>query len=131
VFDGLLDEAVAKHPDVVLISGSSNDLGGDDAALAAETDSVVTTLRTDLPKATIVGVSTVWNDTATPDQMDDINEQVRAAIASADGTYFDIGQPLAGHRDWLQKDDVHPTAHGQRVLAKAIAGAIRGAKLKF
>jgi acyl-CoA thioesterase-1 len=131
VFNGLLAEAVAKHPDVVLISGSSNDLGGDNSALAAETDSVVTTLRTDLPKATIVGVSTVWNDTATPDQMDDINEQVRAAIASVGGSYFDIGQPLAGHRDWLQKDDVHPTSHGQRVLAKAIAGAIRGAKLTF
>ena len=87
------------------------------------------TLRDAPPKATIVGISTVWNDTKTPDQMDDINEQVRTAIKQVDGVYLDIGQPLAGHRNWLQADDVHPTAKGQRELAKAIAGAIRSAKL--
>ncbi len=130
-FSGLITKAVALHPDLILISGSSNDLGADNAALATEADDVVQSLRSALPTATIVGISTVWNDTATPDQMDDINEQVRAAVRAAKGLYLDIGQPLAGHRSWLQSDDVHPTVRGQNELAKVIAGSIRDAKISL
>ncbi|MHC5795577.1 SGNH/GDSL hydrolase family protein [Lacisediminihabitans sp. FW035] len=130
-FSGLVSEAVALHPDLILISGSSNDLGVDNDQLKTETDSVVASLRAKLPKTTIVGISTVWNDTVAPDQMDDINEQVRTAILAVKGTYLDIGQPLAGHRSWLQSDDIHPTARGQQQLAKVIAGAIRSAKLSI
>jgi len=128
-FSGLVSEATALHPDLILISGSSNDLGIDNAQLSTQTESVVSSLRAELPKTTIVGISTVWNDTVAPDQMDDINEQVRSAILAAKGTYLDIGQPLAGHRSWLQSDDIHPTDRGQQQLAKVIAGAIRSAKL--
>ena len=128
-FSDLVDDAVAIHPELILISGSSNDLGVDNTQLSSDTASVVSSLRAKLPTATIVGISTVWNDTVAPDQMADINEQVRAAILAVEGTYLDIGQPLAGHRLWLQLDRVHPTARGQKELAKAIAGAIRNAKL--
>ena len=130
-FSGLVSEAVALRPDLILISGSSNDLGIDNVKLTTETDSVVTSLRAALPTTTIIGISTVWNDTAAPNQMDDINEQVRTAILAVKGTYLDIGQPLAGHRSWLQSDDVHPTVRGQQELAGVIAGAIRSAKLSI
>jgi acyl-CoA thioesterase-1 len=130
-FSGLVSEAVALHPSLIILSGSSNDLGIDNAELRTQTLAVVSSLRAKLPHATIVGISTVWNDTAAPDQMDDINEQVRAAVRGVGGTYLDIGQPLAGHRSWLQSDDVHPTAKGQRELATVIAGALRSAKLSI
>ncbi len=130
-FSSLVSEAVALNPDLIVISGSSNDLGTDNTRLRTETDSVVTSLRARLPKTTIVGISTVWNDTVAPDQMDDINEQVRTAILAVKGTYLDIGQPLAGHRSWLQSDDIHPTTRGQQQLARVIAGAIRSAKLSI
>jgi acyl-CoA thioesterase-1 len=130
-FSGLVAEAVAAKPSLILISGSSNDLGISNAQLQRQTVDVVKALRAALPTTTIVGISTVWNDTAAPDQMDDINEQVRQAVKAVGGVYLDIGQPLAGHRSWLQGDDVHPTVQGQRELAKAIAGAIRSAKLKL
>ncbi len=128
-FSGLVDAAVALHPDLVLISGSSNDLGTDDGAIARNTSAVIDALRSRLPDATIVGISTVWNDTEAPDQVDDINEAVRSAVRAVHGTYLDIGQPLAGHREWLQSDDIHPTPKGQQVLAKRIADAVRSAKL--
>jgi acyl-CoA thioesterase-1 len=130
-FSALVDEAVALHPTLILVSGSSNDLGIDNDRLTTETDSVVSNLRAKLPTTTIVGISTVWNDTIAPDQMSDINAQVRTALLAAKGTYLDIGQPLAGHRSWLQSDDIHPTVRGQQELAKVIAGAIRNAKLSI
>ncbi|MET4703899.1 acyl-CoA thioesterase-1 [Frigoribacterium sp. UYMn621] len=130
-FSGLVAEAVALHPALILISGSSNDLGTDNEQLNTETESVVSSLRAKLPATTIVGISTVWNDTVAPQQMDDINEQVRTAILGVKGTYLDIGQPLAGHRSWLQSDDIHPTLRGQQQLATVIAGAIRSAKLSI
>lgn len=130
-FSGLVNEAVALHPALIIISGSSNDLGIDNDQLRTQTDSVVSSLRAALPTTTIVGISTVWNDTVAPNQMDDINEQVRTAILAVKGTYLDIGQPLAGHRSWLQSDDIHPTVRGQQQLARVIAGAIRSAKLSI
>jgi acyl-CoA thioesterase-1 len=128
-FSGLVAEAVALHPALILISGSSNDLGIDNGQLVEQTDAVAKALRSALPTTTIVGISTVWSDTKAPGQMNDINEQVRQAMKQVNGVYLDIGQPLAGHRGWLQSDDVHPTTKGQHELAKAIAGAIRSAKL--
>jgi len=130
-FSGLVHKAVALRPALILISGSSNDLGIDNDHLRTETDAVVANLRADLPTTAIVGISTVWNDSVAPDQMNDINDQVRAAIQRAEGSYLDIGQPLAGHQSWLQSDRVHPTARGQKELFEAITGAIRGAKLSI
>ena len=128
-FSGLVSETAALHPTLILISGSSNDLGVDDGTLLAQTDTVVKALRSALPTATIVGISTVWNDTDTPNQIGEINQQVRQAMQQVGGLYLDIGQPFVGHRDWLQNDDVHPTAEGQQELAKVIGGAIRNANL--
>ena len=130
-FSGLVNEAVALHPTLIIISGSSNDLGIDNDHLRTETNSVVSSLHAELPAATIVGISTVWNDSVAPDQMNDINEQVRTAIMAVKGLYLDIGQPLAGHRSWLQSDRVHPTVRGQQKLDEVITGAIRSAKLSI
>jgi acyl-CoA thioesterase-1 len=128
-FAGLVAQAVKLNPRLILISGSSNDLGVDNNRLLPQTQSVIGALHSALPGATIVGISAVWNDTAAPDQVNDINDQMRSAIKLARGTYLDVGQPLAGHREWLQGDDVHPTATGQQVLATRIAAAIRSAKV--
>jgi acyl-CoA thioesterase-1 len=128
-FSTLVPKAVALNPSIVIIAGSSNDLGISDTALIAQTNAVVTALHTQLPFATIAGISPVWGDTATPRQMSDINAQVQDAIAQVGGTYLEIGQPLADQRDLLQGDDVHPTADGQQVLAKAIQTAADTAQI--
>jgi acyl-CoA thioesterase-1 len=122
-FAGLVDKAVKLQPHTVIVEGSSNDFGESDSALARETFSEITKLHAALPYARIIGLSTVWNETAVPAQLADINEQVEKAVLSVGGRYFDIGQPLAGHPEWMQSDDVHPTARGQQAIEEAVIAA--------
>jgi acyl-CoA thioesterase I len=117
--------AIAMHPSVVVVSGSSNDLGEPNSALAAATTATLRALRLALPTARIIAVSAVWGATALPAQMTDINDQVQAAVAAVGGEYLNIGQPLSGHPELMQSDAVHPTAAGQLVLARAVAAASR------
>ena len=128
-FASLVEKAEKLKPDIVLISGSSNDLGFANDKLSTATAAAMRSLREENPSARIIGISTVWGDTLTPPQIDDINDQVRAAVDEVGGVYLDIGQPLAGHRSWLQADDVHPTVRGQQILARVITGALRSAKI--
>jgi acyl-CoA thioesterase-1 len=117
--------AIALHPSVVILAGSSNDVGEPDAALAASTSATIALLRAALPHARIIAISAVWGATAVPAQLTDIDHQVQAAISAVGGQYVDIGQPLSGHPELMQSDAVHPTAAGQRVLAASVLGALR------
>ena len=112
--------AARLKPSVVLLSGSSNDLGQPDAQIARATTATVVALHKLVPSARIVAVSPVWNDTAEPAQLNVIDADVAQAVAAVGGTDLTIGQPLAGQRDLLQGDDVHPTAEGQRAIADAV-----------
>jgi acyl-CoA thioesterase I len=118
-------KAIALRPSVVLISGSSNDLGEPNTALAKATAATVKALRSALPTAKIIAVSAVWGATSVPAQLSDINSQVKSAIAAVGGEYVDIGQPLSGHPELMQSDAVHPTAAGQHVLAESVTDALR------
>jgi len=112
--------AVKLKPSIVLISSSSNDLGDDDLQIAADTRKDFDRLRKALPHATILAFSAFWGDTAVPAQLTQIDADVKSAALAVGGTWIDIGQPLAGRRDLMQGDDVHPTAGGQSILASVI-----------
>ncbi len=127
-FPGVVIAAAALHPDIIIISGSSNDFGENNTALLDSTITAVTRLRAEFPNARIIGLSTVWGDTAPPAQLAQIDAQVTQAVEQVGGTYLDIGQPLSGHPEWMQADDVHPTADGQLVLDAAIQGAFATAQ---
>jgi acyl-CoA thioesterase-1 len=128
-FAGLVDEAVKLQPHTVIVEGSSNDFGENNRALYKETVGELRQLRSALPHARIVGLSTVWNDKAVPAQLAHVNNQVSHAVKMVGGLYLDIGQPLAGHPEWMQSDDVHPTAAGQRAILAAVESAF--AKARF
>lgn len=128
-FAGLVRKAAALHPRTVIVEGSSNDFGQDDAPLAAETLSQLRQLRAALPTAQIIGLSTIWGDTAVPSQLGDVDAQVREAVQAVGGTFVSVGQPLSGHPEWMQSDDVHPTAAGQLALFGAVQAAFREAGL--
>jgi acyl-CoA thioesterase-1 len=126
-FAGLVKKAAALHPRTVIVEGSSNDFGQDDGSLAAETATQLRQLRAALPNAQIIGLSTIWADTAVPAQLADVDAQVREAVQAVGGTFVAVGQPLSGHPEWMQSDDVHPTAAGQRALFGAVRSAFDSA----
>jgi acyl-CoA thioesterase-1 len=125
--DTLVDvsrSAAALHPDLIIIEGSSNDLEHPNSQLLAATTSALTILRSEFPKAEIIGLSAVWSETDPPAQLADINSQVQQAVTAVGGHYLDIGQPLSAHSKLMQDDDIHPSVAGQVVLAAAIQTAI-------
>ena len=118
--------AVTLAPDLIIIEGSSNDFGQSNSELLSATIRALTILRTQFPNSEIIGLSTVWSETTPPAQLADINSQVQEAVEAVGGHYLDIGQPLSGHPELMQGDDVHPTVAGQAVLAAAIQTALTG-----
>ncbi|HEY5224214.1 MAG TPA: GDSL-type esterase/lipase family protein [Microbacteriaceae bacterium] len=130
-FANQVSAAIALHPDVVIVEGSSNDVGVSNTVLEAATDSTMAQLRQALPRATLIGLSAVWSDTPPPSQLADIDDQVDSAVTGNGGYYLDVGQPFGGHPDLMQSDDVHPTAAGQRALVEAVSDALAEAAIRF
>jgi len=123
-FPSIVKGASTLQPDLVIIEGSSNDFGMSNSSLLESTVSAISDLQAEFPRAKIVGLSAIWGDTTVPDEIAEINSQVQQAMTQVGGTYVDLGQPLSGHPELMQGDDVHPTAAGQRVLAAAVKEAL-------
>ena len=120
IFADQVAEAVEFDPSVVIISGSSNDLGVSESDVQESMIAAMHTLRHDLPKAKIVAVSPVWNENERPAQLDEIDDDMEAAVKSVGGIYIQIGKPLLGKPGYMQSDDVHPNVDGQLVIASAV-----------
>ncbi|GAB3795514.1 hypothetical protein GCM10028798_04370 [Humibacter antri] len=125
IFADQVDEAVEFDPTMVIISGSSNDLGASESDVQKSMISAMRTLRHDLPHTKIVAVSPVWNESKPPAQLDQINDDMESAVRSVGGTYLDIGRPLLGKPGYMQSDDVHPTADGQLLIAAAVERSLQ------
>lgn len=132
--DTFADQAAAAeqlHPDVVIFSGSSNDLGVSDSRIDAATTATIAGLHAALPNTKIVSISAIWGDTELPEQIPAIDSAVETATAAVGGTYLDAGQPLANDPAVMQEDEVHPTADGQLMIARAVQQAVLAADLTF
>ena len=127
-YAGFSPAIAALQPEVILVQSSSNDFWQDPDEIRTDTDDTVTQLRDAAPDARIVGLSTIWNDDPdVPDDTATTSDALRDALDSVGGTFVDIGQPLAGHPEWMQEDDVHPTARGERAIAQTVVSALQDA----
>ena len=127
-YAGFSPAIAALQPELIIVQSSSNDFWQDPDDIRADTDDTVIQLRDAAPDAAIIGLSTIWNDDPdVPEDTATTSDALRDAVDSVGGTFIDVGQPLAGHLDWLQDDDVHPTALGQRAIEQAVLSALRKA----
>lgn len=127
-YAGFSPAVAALQPEVILVQSSSNDFWQDPDEIRADTDDTVTQLRDAAPDARIVGLSTIWNDEPeVPDDTATTSDALRSAVDSVGGMFVDVGQPLSGHPEWMQDDDVHPTAEGQQAIEQSVMTALQGA----
>ncbi|MFZ8756570.1 SGNH/GDSL hydrolase family protein [Microbacterium sp. HMH0099] len=125
---GFAPALAALQPDLVIIESSSNDFGEDPDDIAAETLTTVEEMQEAAPNARLVGLSTIWNDEDDmPEEVHLTSDALADALDLVDGTYIDVGQPLAGHPDWMQPDDVHPTARGQKAIEQTVMSRLQAA----
>lgn len=112
--------AIRLRPSMVILSGSSNDLGKDETQVESAIAAAVQRLRAALPDATIVAASPVWREDAFPAQLTRIAAVVAKDVRAAGGTVLSFADPLRGHPELMQSDDVHPTAAGQLAIAALV-----------
>lgn len=126
-YDSQIADAARLHPDLVIISGSDNDVGqpGD---LPAAITSAMKKLRAALPHATIAATSVI-GPAFTAEDLAPIDAAVKQAAAEVHATYLDLGDPFEGRDGMLQPDGEHPTASGQQVLADAVGAALDAAHI--
>lgn len=120
-----VDAALRLHPQVILLAATRNDREQDPAAVTANADRMLRELRERFPKATIVGITGIWGSDQPPATMTRVDGIVEDAVRGVNGTWIDIGFPLVGHPELLQKDGIHPNAAGQEVVARTIESKLR------
>ena len=123
-FPGVIAHASSLSPNFVVISGSANDFGTNNAQLKQVTDKAFASLRAEFPAAHIIALRVAWGDQTPPGKVAIIDAQVRAAVSSVHGEFVDFGTPLREHPELMQADHLHPNAAGQLVLKSAIESAM-------
>ena len=127
-YEGFSPALAALQPQVIIVESSSNDFGQDPDDIHAETLTTVEQMHEAVPGALLVGLSTIWDDDDDmPEEVATTSEALRDALDVVGGVYVDVGQPLAGHPEWMQDDGVHPTARGQRAIEETVAARLREA----
>lgn len=127
-YAGFSPAIAALQPELIIVQSSSNDFWQDADEIRTDTDDTIAQLHDAAPDARIVGLSTIWNDDPdVPDDTATTSDALRDAVDSAGGIFVDVGQPLVGHPEWLQDDDVHPTARGQRAIEQTVVSALQDA----
>ena len=129
-FAGLIEEAAAQHPSLIIVQSSDNDADEDADDLDTATMDAVTALHDAAPDARIVGLSTLWNPSwDAPDAIAWSSDALQEAVEAVGGRFVDIGQPLHGRADLLQWDEEHPNAAGQRELRATVLSALAEADI--
>jgi lysophospholipase L1-like esterase len=123
-FAGIISGAQGLSPDYVIITGSANDFGTNNAQLESTTDEAIEQLRAQFPRASIIGLQVAWGDQPPPGKVAIINSQIADAMESVNGTFVDFGTPLFAHPELMQADHLHPLPAGQVALEAAIEASL-------
>ena len=115
--------AVTLKPDAVVVSGGRNDCQlamSNPSRVQSAINQTFDSLRAGLPRTPIIAMSVIYNEKRTiPECYSRVNSWISAA-ASRNHIGFVPGVTtwLAGHADYLNKDDVHPNDAGHTEIAR-------------
>ncbi len=120
-YAGVIPDAVAHDPDVVVVSGGRNDLSRNtiDELEPAVAD-FYAQLREALPNARIVVTSPIWDDPPPPRALLELSDVVEREATRVGAEYLDLGDPLEGRPDLIAPDGLHPNEEGLRLIAERI-----------
>jgi len=115
--------AVTMHPDAVVVSGGRNDCQlaiSDPSRVQSAVNQTFDSLRSGLPHTPIIAMSVIYNEKRTiPECYSRLNSWISAAAARNHVAFVPgVTTWLAGHRDYLNKDDVHPNDAGHTEIAR-------------
>lgn len=114
-----IDEVIAAHPDVVLVSGGRNDAIGNARTVATGAKTLFARLHRRLPNAVLVAVAPLWGDSPPLPALAPIAASIRAAVRAAGGSYLAINDPLRGHPRWMA-DLADPNNAGYAAIEGAL-----------
>lgn len=115
---------IVGAPRVIFISGGRNDIGNPTAKIAEALGSLIDDLKSRYPKTVIVVLAPWQDDDAPPQQFSELGPALKATSDAKGAVFIDTGQPLAGMRELVSEDSVHPNPDGYRALANAVERAI-------
>ena len=129
-FGTRVDEVVADEPDVVVVQGSTNDVGHPVADVRAAARELYATLGSELPGAEVVVVGPLDPPGVDRTRVDEIRTVLAEEAAAAGLSFID---PVAGEwldtGDELYADPVHPNEAGYGEFATELVAALRAAGL--
>lgn len=116
-YTAAIEKLASAQVATVIVAGGRNDTGwyqDDPTAARAAIEKFYVELHTRLPTANIIAVDPLWDSSTPPAWLGQLGRDVQAAVIKVGGTYAQIGQPLANHRDWIVSDGVHPNDAASR-----------------
>lgn len=120
-YAGVIPDAVAHDPDIVVVSGGRNDLA---RSTVEQIEPVVaeffTQLRAALPDARIIVTSPIWDDPPPPRPLLELGVVVEREALRVGADYLDLGDPLEGRPDLIASDGLHPDEGGLQIIAERI-----------
>ncbi|MBY4225573.1 SGNH/GDSL hydrolase family protein [Rhodococcus fascians] len=120
-----LDVLAAAQPDIVVVSGGRNDYeAGTASVTGAVASSLFAAIKAAAPNTEVIVTSPIWDSTEPPADFPTLIDGVKAATASAEARYLDIGEPLADHPGMIDPDGLHPNNGGYRAIASAVVKAL-------
>ncbi|GEK81024.1 SGNH/GDSL hydrolase family protein [Agrococcus baldri] len=120
-YAGVIDDAVAADPDIVVVSGGRNDMWLEDqAAVATAIAEFYTQLRAAFPTERLIVTSPLWSDGPTPAVLLPIREQVAEQATRVGAEYVDLGDLFEDRPELITDDDIHPTADGLELIAESV-----------
>ncbi|QLD12320.1 SGNH/GDSL hydrolase family protein [Microbacterium oleivorans] len=120
-FGQMAIEGASLLPDIVVVSGGRNDVGGD--PVDAEVDGFFETVAAAYPGSRIYVTDVLWHEQE-PEAVARLSDVVHDDAERIGATWLDIGQPLAGGGELLADDGIHPSDAGHAAIARAVISAL-------